>query len=264
MLSGLFNYDNPIWRFIGKFWDLLIVHILWFLCCIPIVTIGASTTALYYVTLRLVRDDDGYTIRSFFKSFKENFKQATGIWMIFLVIGLVLGFDLYFMATVFITPSMWRTALVTIFLAMLVIWTAMITYVFPLQSRFYNTVKKTIFNAFFMSIRHIFHTIAMVAIDVGLIFLTLTLIPQLMLFGFALIAFINSYFLDAVFKKYIPKDEREDNGELRPLFEDEDTGSFGQIGTENSVWSTGSSSKKDRDDVINNRGEEKAEGEPPV
>ena len=75
---------------------------------------------------------------------------------------------------------------------MLVIWTAMITYVFPLQSRFYNTVKKTIFNAFFMSIRHIFHTIGMVAIDVGLIFLTLTLIPQLMLFGFALIAFINS------------------------------------------------------------------------
>lgn len=184
--------------------------------------------------------------------------------MIFLVTGLILGFDLYFMATVFTTPSMWRTALVTIFLAMLVIWTAMITYVFPLQSRFYNTVKKTIFNAFFMSIRHIFHTIGMVAIDVGLIFLTLTLIPQLMLFGFALIAFINSYFLEAVFKKYIPKDEREDNGELRPLFEDEDTGSFGQIGTENSVWSTSSSSKKDRDELINNRGEEKEENQPPA
>ena len=185
MLSGLFNYDNPIWRFIGKFWDLLIVHILWFVCCIPIVTAGASTTALYYVTLRLVRDDDGYTIRSFFKSFKENFKQATAIWMIFLVIGLILGFDLYFMATVFTTPSMWRTALVTIFLAMLVIWTAMITYVFPLQSRFYNTVKKTIFNAFFMSIRHIFHTIGMVVIDAALVFITLTLVPQLLLFGYS-------------------------------------------------------------------------------
>ena len=73
MLSGLFNYDNPIWRFIGKFWDLLIIHILWVICCIPIVTVGAATTAMYYVTLRLVRDDDGYTIRSFFKSFKKNF-----------------------------------------------------------------------------------------------------------------------------------------------------------------------------------------------
>ena len=94
MFSNLFNYDNPVWRFIGKFWDVLVVNLLWIICSIPIVTIGASTTAMYYVTLRLVRDEDGYTIRSFFKSFKDNFKQATAIWLIFLAVGLILGFDL--------------------------------------------------------------------------------------------------------------------------------------------------------------------------
>ena len=47
MLAGLFNYDNPVWRFIGKFWDVLIVNILWIICSIPVVTIGASTTARY-------------------------------------------------------------------------------------------------------------------------------------------------------------------------------------------------------------------------
>ena len=73
MLQGLFNYDNPVWRFIGKLGDLIILNVLWLITSIPIVTIGASTTALYYVTLKLVRDEDGYTIRSFFKSFKENF-----------------------------------------------------------------------------------------------------------------------------------------------------------------------------------------------
>ena len=66
MFSNLFNYDNPVWRFIGKFWDVLVVNLLWIICSIPIVTIGASTTAMYYVTLRLDRDEDGYTIRSFF------------------------------------------------------------------------------------------------------------------------------------------------------------------------------------------------------
>ena len=86
MLSGLFNYDNPVWRFIGKFWDVLILNVLWLVCSIPIVTIGASTTAMYYVTLKLARDEDGYTIRSFFKSFKENFRQATVIWLIFLAV----------------------------------------------------------------------------------------------------------------------------------------------------------------------------------
>ncbi len=221
MLSGLFNYDNPVWRFIGKFWDLLIVHILWVICCIPIVTVGASTTALYYVTLRLVRDEDSYTIRSFFKSFKENFKQSTIIWLIFLVTGMILGFDLYFSLVIYQTASTLRTVMVTIFLAMLFIWMAMFTFVFPLQSRFYNPVKRTIFNSFFMSIRHIFHTIGMIAIDVGMVLLALTLVPQLMLFGFALVAFINSFFLNAVFKKYMPKEERADDEEMRPLFENE-------------------------------------------
>jgi len=221
MFSGLFNYDNPVWRFIGKFWDLLIVNLLWVICCIPVVTIGASTTALYYVTLRLVRDEDGYTIRSFFKSFKENFKQATVIWLIFLAVGLVLGFDLYFVLTV-MAHSTLRTVGTAVFLAMLLIWLGMFTFVFPLQSRFYNPVKRTIFNSFFMSIRHIFHTIGMVAIDVVLVVVTFTLIPQLMLFGFALIAFVNSYFLNAVFNKYIPKGDREDDQEMRPLFADEE------------------------------------------
>lgn len=90
MLSGFFNYDNPVWRFIGKFGDLIILNVLWFVCSIPIFTIGASTTAVYYVTLKLARNDDGYTIRSFFKSFKENFKQATIIWLIMLAVGLSL------------------------------------------------------------------------------------------------------------------------------------------------------------------------------
>ena len=90
MFSGFFNYDNPVWRFIGKFGDLIILNILWLVCSIPVITIGASTTAVYYVTLKLARDDDGYTIRSFFKSFKENFKQSTVIWLILLAVGVIL------------------------------------------------------------------------------------------------------------------------------------------------------------------------------
>ena len=99
MLSNIFNYDNPVWRFMGKFCDILLLNILWTLCSVPIVTIGASTTAVYYVTLKLVRDEEGPTVRSFFRSFKENFKQATVIWLILLVAGLLIGFDLYFLGS---------------------------------------------------------------------------------------------------------------------------------------------------------------------
>ena len=114
MFSGFFNYDNPVWRFIGKFWDVLIVNLLWIVCSIPIVTIGASTTAMYYVTLRLARDDDGYTFRSFFKSFRENFKQATAIWLIFLTVGLLLACDVYYFVRL-VGASTMRTVMITIF-----------------------------------------------------------------------------------------------------------------------------------------------------
>lgn len=221
MLSGLFNYDNPVWRFIGKFWDVLIVNILWVVCSIPIFTIGASTTAMYYVTLRLARDDDGYTVRSFFKSFKENFKQATIIWLIFLLVGSLLAFDLYYFVKL-VSPSSFRTVMITLFLAMAFICLAMFTYVFPLQSRFYNPIKRTIFNSFFMSIRHVFNTIGILAADGIIIFLTLSYIPQLIIFGVALIAFFNSYFFNSIFKKYMPKEEKPADMELRPLFEDEE------------------------------------------
>ncbi|MCI9148154.1 MAG: DUF624 domain-containing protein [Hungatella sp.] len=226
MLSGLFNYDNPVWRFIGKFWDVLIVNILWGICSVPVFTIGASTTAMYYVTLRLARDEDGYTIRSFFKSFKDNFKQATVIWLIFLAVGALLGFDIYYFIQA-VSASTFRTVMLSIFLAMTFIWLAMFTYVFPLQSRFYNPVKRTIFNSFFMSVRHVFSTIGMLVIDGVIVFLAFSYIPQLLIFGVALIAFFNSYLFNHIFKRYIPQEENPADMELRPLFADEGEGPGG-------------------------------------
>lgn len=226
MFSGFFNYDNPVWRFIGKFGDLIILNILWMVCSIPVFTIGASTTAVYYVTLKLARDDDGYTIKSFFKSFKENFKQSTAIWLILLAAGLVLGFDLFFFVRLFTGSQSFKTVMLTIFVAMLLIYLALFTYIFPLQSRFYNPVKRTFFNAFFMSLRHLLHTIAMIAIDgalivAGFVFMVPPVSMLLMLFGFPLLAFVNSYILTPVFAKYMPKEERRDD-EMRPLFQDGD------------------------------------------
>ena len=226
MLSGFFNYDNPVWRFIGKFGDLIILNVLWLVCSLPVFTIGASTTAVYYVTLKLARDDDGYTVRSFFKSFKENFKQATAIWLILLLAGVVLGVDLYFFARLFNGSSTVKTVMLTVFLAISLVYAAIVMYIFPLQSRFYNPIKRTFFNAFFMSIRHLFRTIGMIVIDgvliaAGFVFMIPPVLMIFMLFGFPLLAFINSYILSPVFHLYMPKEERAEDGELRPLFSDD-------------------------------------------
>lgn len=227
MFSGIFNYDNPVWRFIGKFFDIMLLNILWIICSIPIVTIGASTTAVYYVTLRLVRDEDSGTIRSFFRSFKENFRQATIIWLILLVVGFVLGFDLYFFTNMEPLTANLRTIMMAVFGGLTLVYLAIFMYIFPIQARFVNGIKRTFFNAFFMSLRHILHTIGLFIIDIATVYICVFLIPQLMvlffLFGFPLIAYINSFVLTIIFAKYTPKAE-EDNGELRPLFQNDSFG----------------------------------------
>lgn len=224
MFSGLFNYDNPVWRFIGKFFDIMILNILWIVCSLPIITIGASTTAVYYVTLKLVRDEDSGTIKSYFKSFRDNFKQSTIIWLILLFVGFILGFDLYFFIRVQTTVSNFRTIMVALFGGITIVYLAILMYIFPIQSRFYNTVKRTFFNAFFMSIRHILQTIGLFAIDIALVFCCVYLVPQLsallFLFGFPLIAYVNSFVLTTIFARYTPASEVDDH-ELRPLFQDE-------------------------------------------
>ena len=228
MFQGLFNYDNPVWRYIGKFGDLILLNVLWIVCSIPIFTIGASTTAVYYVTLKLVRDEDGYTFRSYFRSFKENFKQATAIWLLLLGTGIILLIDIRFFLIVLTGASMVRTLFTAAIGALAILWLFILTYVFPLQCRFYNPVKRTLFNAFFMSVRHFFHTLGMLAIDAGVLgmaYFSVFYLPQfsvlMILFGFPLIAFINSYIFNSIFKRYIKDDPRQPGEEeLRPILED--------------------------------------------
>ena len=94
-MSNLFNLDGPVLQFINKIVYSVYLNILWFICCIPVVTIGASTTALFYVTLKMSKNEEGNLTKAFFHSFRENLKQATIIWLILLFLGIVLGIDGY-------------------------------------------------------------------------------------------------------------------------------------------------------------------------
>ena len=94
-MNRIFDMDNPLWRFLGKLADLMILNILFLLCSIPIFTIGASLTGVYYVCLKIKEQEEGYIVRNFFKSFKQNFVQSTIIWLIMLALGLLLGTEFY-------------------------------------------------------------------------------------------------------------------------------------------------------------------------
>ena len=88
-MDKFFNLDNPVMAFMGKIADLIILNFIVILFSLPIFTIGASWTALYYVTLKMVRKEESYMFKDFWHSFKENFKQATIIWLLVLVVAAV-------------------------------------------------------------------------------------------------------------------------------------------------------------------------------
>ena len=95
-MGNIFNSDSGFSKFMNRIADLFILNILWIFCSIPIITIGATTTALYSVNLKFIDNEEGNLIKTFFKSFKENFKKSTIIWLIILSVSIILGVNLVF------------------------------------------------------------------------------------------------------------------------------------------------------------------------
>ena len=102
----LFSMDGKFLETFNKITDLVTLNILWLLCCIPIITIGASTSALYQVTLQIAENRDSYITKEFFKAFRENFRQATIVWLAVIVTGFVLLSDMFIISHFFTGSDM--------------------------------------------------------------------------------------------------------------------------------------------------------------
>ncbi len=212
-MNKIFNFEGPVFTFLSRLADLFWLNLLYILCCIPVITAGAATTALYYVTLKMAKDEEGYITRSYFKSFKDNFIQATIIWAAFLAVLIVMFLDFRIanggsMAEVFNSSTV-SNVVITAVGVMVILIMMTLTYVFPLLARFDNTVFNTVKNAFLISIRHLPYTVLMIvitAIPVVLIWFSPAML-LLVLIMFSATAYINSKFLNKIFILYMPKEE---------------------------------------------------------
>ena len=202
--------DSWLGRFFNLVFDLVIMHFIWLVCSLPIFTIGASTTALYYTFMKRTRRDEGYIWKNYFSSFKSNFKQATIIWLIILAVGAILLTDLRIgmAATTSLGPVMVFTSSL-----LLVPFTLILLYIFPVQAKFENTVLANIKNAFLMSIANFGYTLLMLIIiaTFGLCFVkSKTFIGLFVVCGFGLVTWILSNFFIIIFRKYLPDEYDED------------------------------------------------------
>ena len=208
----LFNPDSRIMIFLSRVADLVILNILWLVCCVPVVTIGASTTAMYHVIRHWQKDSVSSIVRDFFQSFKEDFKQATPVYLILLIptVAVVMNAMLIF------NPE--NSAAVPSYL--LVIWfiSALIllfisSFVYPVMAFFADSIFKTLRNAMVLALANLPRTILISILNllpVILLFVNLSFFLQSSIFwlliGGALVAYLNMSILKPVFKKLVPSE----------------------------------------------------------
>lgn len=219
MFKRIFDHENGFWRGMSKVADVVCLNLLFMICCIPIITIGASASAFYANMMRLVQNEESYILRGFFGAFKENFKKATMIWIIMFFLGAFLILDIYLVTSAGnVFPAVFRY----IIYAITFVYAMTLSFAFALQAKFENSVLNTIKNSLLMGIAHFLPwgiiIVLVTYLPFALLFVRLDILmflfPLLMLCGFGLLAYINSKCFVRIFKKYIPEETEEEYPEL--------------------------------------------------
>ena len=139
---GIFSPDSEFMLAVGKIADYVILNLLCVLFSIPIVTAGAAMTAKFYVAMKMTRGEEPQVLQAFLKSFRENLKQATGIWVIVLMVGAIVAWDWY--SILFGKSQGIFFAGKIIFLVMTILLWSVVYNIFPFLARFHMSTKEAI------------------------------------------------------------------------------------------------------------------------
>lgn len=201
------NFDGPFMNFLNKAADLVIINILYIVCCIPVFTIGAATTAMYYSVYKVIEDRGSSVVKGFFHSFCQNFKQGTIIWLVMMFFYGVVGVDFYFLYRPDAESNSIMVALLVISAFVLL---CVMEYVFPLLARFDNSIKNTLVNAVLLCIGNLPQTIAIFIFNVlpfVIVYTKFKSVWYVVVLGFAVSAYANSVLLLKIFEKFMPQEE---------------------------------------------------------
>ena len=211
-----FSYESKFSQLLLKLCYACYLNLLWLLCSIPIFTIGASTTALYYACLKIIRGEESYPARMFFRAFRENFRQATRIWLILLGVGLFLGADGYILfhlrASAQGPAAVFWTLLLAIVIAAGVMYVIVLLFVFPLLASVSNTDRAMLKNSFLIGTHYLFATILVFAIHFAMFFVVVAWFTPLIVFGEGLCALVSAWLLNSILISVsgTPEDREED------------------------------------------------------
>ena len=219
-MGKLLNLNNPLMRGLTALTNVLLLSVCWVVFSIPVLTIGPATAALYYGMQKIVQGENISVFRCFLKSFRENLKQGVVLTLIFGVAAALIWYDYLFS---YIVEESLGKILRIVFIVLAVVWLIMVSYTFPLQALFQNSIRNTLKNAMLLSLVHLGKTVLLVllhlipvAVCLALPELFARLLP-LWLFGApGLIAFFSMLRMKKVWKALLEQaDPQTEPAELQ-------------------------------------------------
>jgi uncharacterized membrane protein YesL len=203
-MGHFFSEDNPVFALLGRLTDMVIVSVLWLVLCLPVITAGASSSALYYAVTKSLRHRRGYISKEFFRGFRSCLKQSTLIWLIYAAAALLTVADIRIMQLSQGNAAAFMRFLFGVLMLCLTIW---LTWALAYVARFKLTLRGVMKNAALMAIRHLPSSLLILAVAVCAV-LILYMMPFLLIIVPALKALLDSLVLERVFLRYMTDEDR--------------------------------------------------------
>ncbi len=203
-MSGIFSQEGKFALILNTIGDLIVLNLLTILTCIPIVTIGASISSLFQVTMRMAKGEEGPVVSSYFRAFKQNFKNSTLIWLIGGGLSIFIAFDIYLLMSVDLSFGQVYRIVLAISMGIVLLFTffALVT-----NAYFENNLRNTIKNGILFCVIHIIPSILCLALMVAplaLLYLSNRFFILLVILGISGPAFLTSLYFADMFKEYRP------------------------------------------------------------
>ncbi|MBE6039570.1 MAG: DUF624 domain-containing protein [Clostridiales bacterium] len=199
-MDKFFDSENPLMVFLSRLVDLAILNVLTVCTSMLIVTAGGAMTAMNNVLLHLVRRDETYVTTMFWTSFKKNFRQGIPEGLLVLAAAVITAVDMWALHGY---GSKAATLLMIVITIIAMFMAATFVYMFALQSRYENTVRGTLVNAFRLAIGNLPRTVGMIAIwliwGLILVYLHRAAPAFFMIFGLTLPGYLCAMLYNGVF-----------------------------------------------------------------
>lgn len=207
-MKGIFSYDGFLFQAINKFLDSIALCLIWAVFSVPVITMGAATTALFYTADKVIFREEGKLVSSFWHSFKLNFKQATLIGLLFGFLFCFLYLEVFYSYTLYSSGHLHIAMFVVILAvtALIIMWAS---YVFPYIAKYTDTTKQAFRKCAFMAVFNLPWSVLILAV-ICASFIMVQLIPGGFIFAPLACLMSISRITARVFQKYA-KSSDEDN-----------------------------------------------------